>query len=105
MAGGTIQRSHCLAPAETPGVFLRIEQRNLRAANGMVDAAFFYEEHRGFQVQQTTEKAIKTWLLVLRPEQPPFSSNHRLLFPMLRDLDEQPDLKGSRPCRLEPARR
>ena len=52
----------------------------------MVDATLFYEEHWGFQIQQATEKALKAWLLVLQPEQPPFSHNLRLLFQMLRDL-------------------
>ena len=74
-----------MAPAETPGGFLRIAQRDLRAANGMVDATLFYEEHWGFQIQQATEKALKAWLLVLQPEQPPFSHNLRLLFQMQRD--------------------
>ena len=74
-----------MAPAETPSGFLRIAQRDLRAANGMVDPTLFYEEHWGFQIQQATEKALKAWLLVLQPEQPPFSHNLRLLFQMLRD--------------------
>ena len=86
MAASWIQRSLCMAPAETPSGFLRIAQRDLRAANGMVDATFFYEEHWGFQIQQATEKALKAWLLVLQPKQPPFSHNLRLLFQMLRDL-------------------
>ena len=46
----------------------------------MVDVTLFYEEHWGFQLQQATEKDLKAWLLVLRPEQPPFSHNLRLLF-------------------------
>lgn len=50
MAGGWIQRSHGMAPAETPNGFLRIAQRDLRAANAMVDATLFYEEHWGFQI-------------------------------------------------------
>ena len=54
-----------MAPAETPSGFLRIAQRDLRAANGMVDATLFYEEHWGFQIQQATEKALKAWLLLL----------------------------------------
>ena len=55
-----------MTPAETPSGFLRIAQRDLRAANGMVDATLFYEEHWGFQIQQATEKALKAWLLVLQ---------------------------------------
>lgn len=86
MAGSWIQRSPYMAPAETPSGFLRIAQRDLHAAKGMVDATLFYEEHWGFQIQQATEKALKAWLLVLQPEQPPFSHNLRLLFQMLRDL-------------------
>jgi len=86
MAASWIQRSPCMAPAETPSGFLRIAQRDLRAANGMVDPTLFYEEHWGFQIQQATEKALKAWLLVLQPKQPPFSHNLRLLFQMLRDL-------------------
>lgn len=91
MAGGWIQRSHGMAPAETPNGFLRIAQRNLRAADGMVDATLFYEEHWGFQIQQATEKALKAWLRVPQPEQPPFSHNLRLFFQMLRDLDASID--------------
>ena len=55
-----------MAPAETPSGFLRIAQRDFHAANRMVDASLFYEEHWGFQSQQATEKALKTWLLVLQ---------------------------------------
>jgi HEPN domain-containing protein len=87
MGGGWNQRSPRMAPAETPSGFLRIAQRDLAAAKGMVDVTLFYEEHWGFQLQQATEKALKAWLLVLRPEQPPFSHNLRLLFQMLRDQD------------------
>ena len=87
MGGGWIQWRPCMAPAETPAGFLRIAQRDLRAANTMVDATLFYEEHWGFQLQQATEKALKAWLLLLQPEQPPFSHNLRLLFQMLRDLE------------------
>ncbi len=85
MGGGWIQGSLCMAPAETPSGFLRIAQRDLATANAMVDITLFYEEHWGFQLQQATEKALKAWLLILRPEQPPFSHNLRLLFQMLRD--------------------
>ena len=74
-----------MAPAETPNGFLRIAHRDLTAANAMVDTTLFYEEHWGFQLQQATEKALKAWLLVLQPEQPPFSHNLRLLFQMLLD--------------------
>jgi HEPN domain-containing protein len=87
MAGGWIQRSPCMPPAETPNGFLRIAQRDLAAANAMVDTTLFYEEHWGFQLQQATEKALRAWLLVLQSEQPPFSHNLRLLFQMLRDHD------------------
>ena len=55
-----------MAPAETPSGFLRIAQRDLRAANGMVDATLFYEEHWGFQIQQATEKALKETLIKSR---------------------------------------
>jgi HEPN domain-containing protein len=52
----------------------------------MVDVSLFEEATWGFHLQQAIEKALKAWLLVLTPEQPPFSHNLRLLFQMLRDL-------------------
>lgn len=51
----------------------------------MADASVFSEDVWGFYLQQATEKALKSWLLVLSPDQPPFSHNLRLLFQMLRD--------------------
>ena len=68
-----------MAPAETPSGFLRIAQRDLRAAKGMVDVTLFYEEHWGFQLQQATEKALKAWLIHLG-ELPPLTHDlNRLL--------------------------
>jgi len=74
-----------MAPAETSSGFLRIARRDLCAAVAMADASVFSEDVWGFYLQQTTEKALKSWLLVLSPDQPPFSHNLRLLFQMLRD--------------------
>lgn len=74
-----------MAPAETPSGFLRIAQRDLRAASAMADSSVFEEVSWGFYLQQATEKALKAWLLLLLPEQPPFTHNLRLLFQMLRD--------------------
>lgn len=51
----------------------------------MVDSSLFEEATWGFHLQQSIEKALKAWMLVLTPEQPPFSHNLRLLFQMLRD--------------------
>ena len=85
MAGGWSQRSPCMAPAETPAAFLRIAHRDLRAARAMADPSVFEEDSWGFFIQQATEKALKAWLLLLLPEQPPFTHNLRLLFQMLRD--------------------
>ncbi|EAQ75073.1 hypothetical protein WH5701_08324 [Synechococcus sp. WH 5701] len=85
MGGGWILRSHCMAPAETSSGFLRIAHRDLRTAMAMADPSLFEESTWGFHLQQAIEKTLKAWLLVLTPEQPPFSHNLRLLFQMLRD--------------------
>ncbi|MEB3168038.1 MAG: HEPN domain-containing protein [Synechococcaceae cyanobacterium] len=74
-----------MAPAETPAGFLSITHRDLRAAMAMADSSVFGEDTWGFHLQQAIEKALKAWLLVLTPVQPPFSHNLRLLFQMLRD--------------------
>jgi HEPN domain-containing protein len=74
-----------MAPAETPTAFLRIARRDLATAMAMVDSSVFEEDAWGFYLQQATEKALKAWLLVLAPEQPPFTHNLRLLFQMLLD--------------------
>ncbi|MFN5118035.1 MAG: HEPN domain-containing protein [Cyanobacteriota bacterium] len=74
-----------MAPAETAAGFLRIAHRDLRTALAMADVSLFEEATWGFHLQQAIEKALKAWLLVLTPEQPPFSHNLRLLFQMLRD--------------------
>ena len=80
-----ILRSPSMAPAETATGFLRIAHRDLRTALAMADALLFEEATWGFHLQQAIEKALKAWLLVFTPEQPPFSHNLRLLFQMLRD--------------------
>lgn len=85
MGAGWILRSLCMAPAETAAGFLRIAHRDLRTALAMADASLFEEATWGFHLQQAIEKALKAWLLVLTPDQPPFSHNLRLLFQMLRD--------------------
>jgi len=61
----------------------------------MVDSFVFEEVSWAFYLQQATEKALKAWLLLLLPEQPPFTHNLRLLFQMLRDLgaDIEPQLE------------
>jgi hypothetical protein len=74
-----------MAPAETATSFLHIAHRDLRTAVAMVDVSLFEEATWGFHLQQAIEKALKAWLLVLTPEQPPFSHNLRLLFQMLLD--------------------
>jgi len=74
-----------MAPAETPTGFLRIAPRDLRTARAMTDPCVFEEDSWGFYLQQATEKGLKAWLLLLLPEQPPFTHNLRLLFQMLRD--------------------
>lgn len=76
-----------MAPAETPTGFLRIAARDLRTARAMTDPSVFEEDSWGFYLQQDTEKALKAWLLLLLPGQPPFTHNLRLLFQMLRDQD------------------
>ena len=85
MDAGWILRSPCMAPAETATGFLRIAHRDLRTALAMADSSLFEEATWGFHLQQAIAKALKAWLLVLTPEQPPFSHNLRLLFQMLRD--------------------
>jgi HEPN domain-containing protein len=74
-----------MAPAETPAGFLSIAHRDLSAAMAMADSSVFGEDTWGFHLQQAIEKALKAWLLVLTPVEPPFSHNLRLLFQMLRD--------------------
>jgi hypothetical protein len=74
-----------MAPAETAAGFLRISHRDLRTAFAMADSSLFEESTWGFHLQQAIEKALKAWLLLLTPGQPPFSHNLRLLFQMLRD--------------------
>jgi len=74
-----------MAPAETSAAFLRIAHRDLRAAMAMADSSVFEEDTWGFYLQQATEKSLKAWLLVLAPEQPPFTHNLRLLFQMVLD--------------------
>jgi HEPN domain-containing protein len=87
-----------MAPAETSTGFLRIAHRDLRTAMAIADPSLFEESTWGFHLQQAIEKALKAWLLVLTPEQPPFSHNLRLLFQMLRDkgADVEPLLGLSR---------
>jgi HEPN domain-containing protein len=74
-----------MAPAETPAAFLRIAHRDLQTVMAMADSSVFAEDSWGFYLQQATEKALKAWLLLLLPEQPPFTHNLRLLFQMLGD--------------------
>jgi len=74
-----------MAPAEKATGFLRIAHRDLRTALAIADSLLFEEVTWGFHLQQAIEKALKAWLLVFTPEQPPFSHNLRLLFQMLRD--------------------
>jgi HEPN domain-containing protein len=74
-----------MAPAETPTGFLRIAAHDLRTARAMTDPSVFDEDSWGFYLQQATGKGLKAWLLLLLPEQPPFTHNLRLLFQMLCD--------------------
>ena len=74
-----------MAPAETPTGFLCIVACDLRTARAMTDPSVFEEDSWGFYLQQATEKGLKAWLLLLLPEQPPFTHNLRLLFQMLCD--------------------
>lgn len=85
MADGWSRRRLRMAPAETPAAFLRIAHRDLRAARAMADPSVFEEDSWGFYIQQATEKGLKAWLLLLLPEQPPFTHNLRLLLQMLMD--------------------
>lgn len=94
MAGGWSQRSQRMAPAETPAAFLRIAHRDLRAARAMTAPSVFEEDSWGFYLHQATEKGLKSWLLLLLPEQPPFTHNLRLLFQML--LDQGADIEPFR---------
>jgi hypothetical protein len=85
MADAWILQSLPIAPAEPSSGFLKIAQRDLRSALAMEDPSLFEEVTWGFHLQQAIEKTLKAWLLVLSPDQPPFSHNLRLLFQMLRD--------------------
>ena len=46
-------------------LMLRIAQRDLKAARGMLDPEVFEEASWGYQVQQATEKALKAWIACL----------------------------------------
>jgi hypothetical protein len=73
MAGGWIQRSPCMAPAETPGGFLRIAQRDLTAAKARLL----------FQMLRDHNAHIDPFIALSR-----FTE-----FAVLRRYDEEPDLE------------
>lgn len=50
-------------PAESRPV--RIAQRDLKAARGMLDEEALEETTWGYQIQQATEKALKAWISCL----------------------------------------
>ena len=81
-----------MAPAETPAAVLRIAHRDLRTAMARADSSVFEEDSWGFHLQQATEKALKAWLLLLLPAQPPFTHTLSLLFQMRGDSGEDNEL-------------
>ena len=61
---------------------LAIARRDLQAAHGMTNTTTFHEAVRGFQVQQTIEKALKAWLYLSGVE-PPFTHDLVALLKLL----------------------
>jgi HEPN domain-containing protein len=51
-------------------LMLRIAQRDLKAARGMLDEEAFAEATWGYQIQQATEKALKAWISCLGQHYP-----------------------------------
>ena len=49
-------------PRPDAALMLRIAQRDLKAARGMLDEEAFDEATWGYQIQQATEKALKAWI-------------------------------------------
>jgi HEPN domain-containing protein len=47
-------------------MMLALAQRDFRALRGMLDANIFVTEIFGFHAQQVVEKALKSWLSLLR---------------------------------------
>jgi HEPN domain-containing protein len=60
-------------PAESrpdAALMLRIAQRDLKAARGMLDEEAFEEATWGYLIQQATEKALKAWISCLGQHYP-----------------------------------
>ncbi len=51
-------------------LMLRIAERDLKAARGMLDPGAFEEASWGYNVQQATEKALKAWITFLGHDYP-----------------------------------
>lgn len=71
-------------PSNDAARLLAMAQKDLRALEGMLDAAVFSEEIFGFHVEQAAEKLLKAWIASIGLE---FPRTHDLgrLFRMVSD--------------------
>lgn len=79
-------------PAEArpdAALMLRIAQRDLKAARGMLDEEAFDEASWGYQIQQATEKALKAWISCLGQDYPR-THDLLLLCGLISDLGGDP---------------
>jgi HEPN domain-containing protein len=79
-------------PAESrpdAALMLRIAQRDLKAARGMLDEEAFEEATWGYQIQQATEKALKAWISCLGQHYPR-THDLLLLCGLISDLGADP---------------
>ena len=70
-------------------LMLRIAQRDLKAARGMLDEDAFDEATWGYQIQQATEKALKAWISCTGQHYPR-THDLLLLCGLIRDLGGDP---------------
>jgi HEPN domain-containing protein len=70
-------------------LMLRIAQRDLKAARGMIDKDAFDEATWGYQIQQATEKAMKAWISCLGQDYPR-THDLLLLCGLISDLGGDP---------------
>jgi HEPN domain-containing protein len=70
-------------------LMLRIAQRDLKAARGMLDEEAFEEATWGYQIQQATEKALKAWISCLGQHYPR-THDLLLLCGLISDLGGDP---------------
>ncbi len=76
-------------PRPDAALMLRIAQRDLKAARGMLDEEAFDEASWGYQIQQATEKALKAWISCLGQDYPR-THDLLLLCRLISDLGGEP---------------